>query len=316
MIEKIISIESVDPVHIYGINNSNLERIKNFFPKIKIIARGNEVKVIGEKEEIVEFEKKLYTLIEHLNNYNKLTEKHIEHILHDRLDAIFESDNPTENVIIFGNNGKIIKARSYNQQKLVEASLKNDLVFSIGPAGTGKTYLAIAMAVRAFRNREVKRIILSRPAVEAEEKLGFLPGDLKDKLDPYLQPLYDSLHDMISPKKLADMMRDNLIQIAPLAYMRGRTLSNAFVILDEAQNATVNQIKMFLTRMGEQSKFIITGDITQIDLPKKRNSGLIHSLRILKEIDGIAIIEFGATDIVRHRLVKKVVDAYENDNLT
>ncbi len=308
MIEKLIYLESVDLVEFLGVKNSKLEIIKNRFPKLKIVARGNWLKAIGDAEEMVDFEDKINNLIEHYNQYNVLKEATIEEILIGS--GITEARGDTD-VILFGVSGRPIKARTENQEKLVEAFKKNDLLFAIGPAGSGKTYTAIALAVSALKNRQVRRIILSRPAVEAGEKLGFLPGDMKEKIDPYLQPLYDALQDMIPPARLKEYMENDTIQIAPLAFMRGRTLNDACVILDEAQNTTNNQLKMFLTRMGTYAKFIVTGDITQIDLPNPKNSGLIQGMRILKNIDRISMIEFNKKDIVRHRLVQDIVEAYE-----
>lgn len=320
MIEKTIYLEGIEPLIIYGVNNVNLDKIKSMFPKIKIVGRGHEFKVIGEPSEITIFEEKIEELIEFIHNKNKLTPDDIEQIIITE-DEIRETHTASaKDIIVYGNNGKIVKARTLNQRKLVQEYDDNDLLFAIGPAGTGKTYTAIALAVKALRNKSIQRIILTRPAVEAGENLGFLPGDLKEKLDPYLQPLYDALKDMIPAKKLQNYLDEGIIEIAPLAFMRGRTLGNAFVILDEGQNTTINQLKMFLTRMGKNSKFIVTGDITQIDLPKKQNSGLIKALDILKEISGISIIEFDERDITRHKLVKHIVKAYEkgseekNDN--
>ncbi|MCF8371208.1 MAG: PhoH family protein [Bacteroidales bacterium] len=311
MSERIIYFDGIDPVDIYGVNNAKLERLKNFFSKLKIVARGNELKAIGEESELELFGRKIQMLIDHFHQYNIITNNDFERII-----LVEDSDAPVgngkrEEPLLFGNNGKLIRARTPNQLKMVEDSQKNDLLFAIGPAGTGKTYTAIALAVRALKNREVKKIVLSRPAVEAGENLGFLPGDLKEKIDPYLIPLYDALDDMIPSKKLKDMMEEGIIQIAPLAFMRGRTLENAFVILDEAQNATLNQFKMFVTRMGMNAKFIVTGDITQIDLPKKSQSGLLQALTILEGIKGISVIRFNEQDIVRHPLVKKIVAAYD-----
>jgi len=311
MIEKLILLEGIDPVDIYGVNDSKLERIRNSFPKLKIISRGNEMKAYGEESEIQRFEDKINMLISHLEKYNYLTNQDCERILLENANKTGTTSD-TPDAIIFGANGKPIRALTPNQLLMVEKYQSNDLIFAIGPAGTGKTYTAIALAVRALKNREVKRIVLSRPAVETGESLGFLPGDMKEKIDPYLQPLYDALYDMIPPKRLADYLADNIVQIAPLAYMRGRTLDNAFVILDEAQNATLNQFKMFVTRMGANSKFIVTGDITQIDLPGKQWSGLLQALKILKNINGISIIEFNTGDISRHKLVKQIVEAYDN----
>mgnify|MGYP006271048393 CR=1 FL=1 len=311
MIEKVLYLDEVDPVDFWGVNNSNFEILKNKFPKIKIIARGNEIRAKGEKSLIEYFEYKVNQLIDFIQQYNQLTKSDIEFILEDenyvptRIQEIKQED-----VILFGNNGRPVKARTVNQKKLLSESEDKDLIFAIGPAGTGKTYTAIALAVRALKYREVRRIILTRPAVEAGEHLGFLPGDLKDKLDPYLQPLYDALNDMISIRKLNEFIEDGTVQIAPLAYMRGRTLNDAYVILDEAQNTTFNQLKMFLTRMGKSSKFIVTGDITQIDLPKKETSGLVKSMEILNNIEGISFIHFDNRDIIRHNLVKHIINAY------
>lgn len=313
MIEKSISLGAIDPLEFYGINNSKLEIMKEMFPKLSIVGRGNEIIVSGEDKILALFEEKVNLLIQHYNQYNVLTLSNIKRIILENTPEIRNPEDP-DNVIIFGNNGKIIRSRTENQRKLVEKAAKNDMVFAVGPAGSGKTYTAIALAVKALRNQEVKRIVLSRPAVEAGENLGFLPGDLKEKIDPYLQPLYDALMDMIPPRKLADYLEAEVIQIAPLAYMRGRTLNDAFVILDEAQNTTTKQLKMFLTRMGTSGKFMITGDITQIDLPRKQQSGLIQAFRILRGIKGIAMVEFDSSDIIRHRLVKEIVAAYEKED--
>lgn len=310
MTEKILYIEETDLLEIFGVNNSRLNFIKNAFPKIKIIARGNEVKIMGDKNCISDFENKFKQIITHVDKYNSLSDDDLNSFLVKNNTQIEIKQDEYDDTIVFGNNGKLIKARTTNQKKLVEESLRNDLIFALGPAGTGKTYTSIALSVRALRNKQVKRIVLSRPAVEAGERLGFLPGDLKEKIDPYLQPLYDALHDMIPPKKLENYINEGTIQIAPLAFMRGRTLDNAFVILDEAQNTTINQMKMFLTRMGKYSQFVVTGDITQIDLPKKQDSGLLQSLKILKKIEGISIVELDEKDIVRHKLVKEIVKAY------
>lgn len=309
--DKQILLAGIDPVEFFGINNSKINLIKNLFPKINITARGNSLFIQGEEKEINHFEKKFTLLLDHFYQFNILTDEIILEILSSGISSMEENGVLDSDIIVFGNSGKPVRARTPNQRKLFEESLKNDLIFAIGPAGTGKTYTAIALAVKALKNKEIKKIILSRPAVEAGENLGFLPGDLKEKIDPYLQPLYDALQDMIPPKKLEEFMKDGTIQIAPLAFMRGRTLSNAFVILDEAQNSTINQLKMFLTRMGLNAKFIVTGDVTQIDLPKRSNSGLLHAMRILGKIKSISIIEFDKGDIVRHRLVRDIVDAYE-----
>ena len=312
MSEKIIYLEGINPAEFWGPKNNNLEILKKYFPKIKLVARGNEVKAAGEPALLDAFEEKMNQLIDFFHFYNKLSPGDIENIvLNEDYTPEPVQKEQQDNIILFGTNGKPIKARTVNQQKLIEKARKTDLMFAIGPAGSGKTYTAIALAVRALKYREVKRIILTRPAVEAGEHLGFLPGDLKDKLDPYLQPLYDALHDMIPGRKLGEFMEDGTVQIAPLAYMRGRTLNDAFVILDEAQNTTLNQLKMFLTRMGEYSKFIVTGDITQIDLPNPKQSGLVKSLEILSNIEEIESIYFDERDIIRHKLVKSIVAAYE-----
>ncbi|PWE00051.1 PhoH family protein [Marinilabilia rubra] len=310
MIEKLIYLESVDLVEFLGVKNSKLDLIKAGFPKLRIVARGNWLKAMGEAEEVADFEEKINQLLEHYERYNVLKEDSINDIL--KGERVIQSESP-DDTILFGVNGKPIKARTENQRKLVEAYENNDLMFAVGPAGSGKTYTAIALAVKALKSRVVRRIILSRPAVEAGEKLGFLPGDMKEKIDPYLQPLYDALQDMIPAVKLKEYMENGTIQIAPLAYMRGRTLNNAFVILDEAQNTTTNQLKMFLTRMGTSAKFVVTGDITQIDLPNPMTSGLVQAMRILKGIKGIERIKFSVKDIVRHRLVTDIVEAYEKE---
>ena len=313
MFEKLILLEGVDPLEFYGVNNAKIDLIKAFFPKLKIISRGNQLIVQGDKKESASFEQKLQLLLDHYNQFNILPEDTIRQVMNDdplALEAL--QVNPSD-VLLHGNSGKPIRAKTPNQRILVEESRKADLIFAIGPAGTGKTYTAIALAVRALKNREIRRIILSRPAVEAGERLGFLPGDLKEKIDPYLQPLYDALQDMIPAKKLEEFMKEGIIQIAPLAFMRGRTLSDAFVILDEAQNTTLNQLKMFLTRMGMNTKFIVTGDETQIDLPSANQSGLIQAKKILRNIEGISFIQFNTKDIVRHRLVRDIVEAYDRN---
>ena len=307
MIERIYILESVDPVIFYGVNNSNMQLIKTLFPKLRIVARGNVMKVIGDEDESELFLKKIREVEKYCEEYNSLTEDIILDIIKGNTPPVVKQ----ENLIIHGMNGKAIVARTPNQQLLVEAFQENDLVFATGPAGSGKTFVAIALAVKALKNKEVKKIILSRPAVEAGEKLGFLPGEMKDKLDPYLQPLYDALQEMIPGAKLKEYMENNIIQIAPLAYMRGRTLNDAVIILDEAQNTTTHQIKMFLTRLGVNAKMIVTGDITQIDLPPTATSGLIQAMKILKSVSGIGKIEFNKKDIVRHKLVKRIVEAYE-----
>lgn len=316
MIEKLISLNGVDPKSLFGTLNKNLNQISQAFPKLKIISRGSDLKVIGDENELLVFEEKLETILQFLNEYNEITEDDLN-ILLDKIEKENgEKPDKQIEVLVYGNNGKPIQARTVNQKNLVEDYQMNDLLLAIGPAGTGKTYTSIALAVRALKNHEVRKIVLTRPAVEAGEHLGFLPGDVKDKMDPYLQPLYDALRDMIPSKKLANYMEDETIQIAPLAFMRGRTLENAFVVMDEAQNATLNQLKMFLTRMGSNSKFIVTGDITQIDLPDRRSSGLVQAMHILEGIEGISIIQFDERDILRHKLVKDIVRAYDkfNDN--
>lgn len=314
MIERRISIGNIDPIDFYGINNAKFITLKEFFPKLKITARGDEIIIQGEESDIDVLVAKINALLEHYNKYNMLTIANLKRIILE--DEIVEDPEDPASIIVFGNNGKIIRARTTNQRKLVDLAKTNDLLFASGPAGSGKTYTAIALAVKALRNKEVKRIILSRPAVEAGESLGFLPGDMKEKVDPYLQPLYDALSDMIPSKKLSEYLETEIIQIAPLAYMRGRTLNDAFVILDEAQNTTKNQLKMFLTRMGVNAKFVITGDMSQIDLPKQSDSGLIHAFKLLHYIKGIAFVEFDNSDIVRHRLVKEIVNAYNNEEKT
>lgn len=311
MQEKTIEIEGVSPLDLLGVNEQKLKLIRTYFPKLKIISRGNIIKVVGEPEVIESFEKKLTLLINHLIEFNALTENNIETLMVKETEAIpFRDFGDT---IVHGNGGNLIKARTANQRKLVKASTENDMVFAVGPAGTGKTYTAVALAVRALKNKEVKRIILTRPAVEAGENLGFLPGDMKEKLDPYVQPLFDGLRDMIPTEKLLEYIDNGIIEIAPLAFMRGRTLDKAFVILDEAQNTTVNQMKMFLTRMGRDAKFVITGDQTQIDLPKNQKSGLISALELLKDIEGIEIVELNGNDVIRHKLVKRIIEAYSQD---
>lgn len=311
MIERIIILENIDPVIFYGINNSNIQLLKTLFPKLRIVARGNVIKVIGEEEELVLFEEKIHELEKFSVEMNLLKEEDIVDIVKGKTPSVAKQDH----LIIHGLNGKPITARTENQRKLVSAFDENDLVFAIGPAGSGKTYTAIALAVRSLKTRQVRKIILSRPAVEAGEKLGFLPGDMKEKIDPYLQPLYDALEDMIPPLKLKEYIENKIIQIAPLAFMRGRTLNDAVIILDEAQNTTKPQIKMFLTRLGLNGKMIVTGDVTQIDLPLSQQSGLIHSMRILQNIKGIEKVEFNKKDIVRHKLVQRIVEAYEKEGV-
>ena len=307
MIEKHIVLEDIDPVIFYGVNNANMQMIKALFPKLRIVARGDVIKVMGDEEEMCAFEEAILALEKHCARYNSLNEEAILDIIKGNKPQI----EKTGDVIVYSVTGKPITPRSTNQLKLVKEFDKNDMIFAIGPAGSGKTYTAIALAVRALKNKEIKKIILSRPAVEAGEKLGFLPGDMKDKIDPYLQPLYDALQDMIPAAKLKEYMELNVIQIAPLAFMRGRTLNDAVVILDEAQNTTTQQIKMFLTRMGMNTKMIVTGDMTQIDLPSSQTSGLVQAIKILKGVKGISFIELNKKDIVRHKLVTRIVEAYE-----
>ena len=307
MIERIYILENVDPVIFYGVNNSNMQLIKTLFPKLRIVARGNVMKVIGEEEESDLFLKKIREIEKYCEEYNALTEDVIMDIIKGHAPVVAKQDH----LIIHGMNGKAIVARTENQQKLVKAFADNDLVFATGPAGSGKTFVAIALAVKALKNKEVRKIILSRPAVEAGEKLGFLPGEMKDKLDPYLQPLYDALQEMIPAAKLKEYMENNVIQIAPLAFMRGRTLNEAVIILEEAQNTTTHQIKMFLTRLGMNAKMIVTGDVTQIDLPPTATSGLVQAMRILRDVAGIGRVEFTKKDIVRHKLVQRIVEAYD-----
>ena len=316
MTEIVIFLEDIDPVDLFGINNSLLDKIRGFFPKLKILSRGNELKCMGEESEITIFAEKFNSIVEYYRKFNHIEEQDLEKYLFDADHMKSVSNGEFEQVLVFGTSGKPVRARTVNQLALVNDYRTNDLVIAEGPAGTGKTYTSIALAVRALKEREVKKIILTRPAVEAGERLGFLPGDMKDKLDPYLQPLYDALHDMLPFKKLETWVEDGTIQIAPLAFMRGRTLENAFVILDEAQNATISQLKMFLTRMGVNSKFIMTGDSTQIDLPRRNESGLLQAMRILSGIEGVSIIKFDERDIVRHKLVKKIVKAYEDEEKT
>jgi phosphate starvation-inducible PhoH-like protein len=314
--ELILTLETTDQAQFWGTNNDHYELIKLAFPKLKIVARGNDVKVLGDEAELIIFSDKFNQLLSHLDKFRTLNANDVENILGNKKNTTkpaaetIPSNPQTGEVIVFGNHGLMIKARTANQRKMVDCINKNDVLFAIGPAGTGKTYTAVALAVRALKNKEIKRIILTRPAVEAGESLGFLPGDLKEKVDPYLRPLYDALDDMIPPEKLKLYLENRTIEIAPLAFMRGRTLDNCFVILDEAQNSTDLQLKMFLTRMGPTAKFIVTGDVTQIDLPKKSQSGLHNALRILEEIKGIDIIYLTGEDVVRHKLVKQILKAY------
>ena len=307
MIEKHIILEDVDPVMFYGVGNAHLQMIKSLYPKLRIVARDNVLRVLGDEEEMAKAEEDIELMRKHLAKYNMLNEEDILDIVKGKQTKA----DSVKGVLVYSISGRPIKSRSENQQQLIEAYEKNDMVFAVGPAGTGKTYLSIALAVKALKEKTIKKIILSRPAVEAGEKLGFLPGDMKDKIDPYLQPLYDALEDMIPAVKLQDMMEKHIIQIAPLAFMRGRTLSDAVVILDEAQNTTSQQIRMFLTRMGMNTKMIITGDLTQIDLPKEQRSGLKEALRILDGVEGIGVVKLGQKDIVRHKLVTRIVNAYD-----
>ena len=310
MLEKIIDLSGIDLLSLMGIRNSNLKILELNYPKVKFVQRGNQLSIFGEDELLNIIEAKIVSLVEHLEKYNSLNENNIYNILgKTKEEMLFESKG--DEVLVFGNKGLNVKARTLNQRKMVDIIDQNDMMFAIGPAGTGKTYTAVALAVRALKNKEVRKIILTRPAVEAGENLGFLPGDLKEKLDPYLQPLYDGLRDMIPSEKLEEYLESGTIQIAPLAFMRGRTLDNAFVILDEGQNATESQMKMFLTRMGKSAKFIITGDVSQIDLPKNQKSGLVKAQDILQNVEGIGFVFLDAQDVVRHKLVKKIIKAFE-----
>lgn len=306
---KEILLEGIDPRELYGPQEAYLEQMRTLYPTLKIVARGDSLKVLGPEAETAQFVRRLESLVVYYLKYGHLSSQVIDQCL---AGESAEPEGPVDkDVIVYGNNGNIIRARTINQQRLVHLYEKNDLLFAVGPAGSGKTYTAIALAVRALKEKQIRRIILTRPAVEAGEKLGFLPGDMKEKLDPYLQPLYDALNDMIPPARLQKLMEEGAVQIAPLAYMRGRTLDNAFVILDEAQNTTLSQIKMFLTRMGRNARFIVTGDVTQIDLPRKGDSGLVRAMNILRKVEGIGIVEFDKRDIVRHPLVKYIVDAFD-----
>lgn len=308
-----IIINEIPLVEIYGVNDSKMEIIKNYFPSVKVVARGNVLRVKGAEDVLQMFEKKIGWIKEHYRKHHTISESDMEMILRSENEEKTVSDSVSEkDVIVYGNSGLIVRARTPNQRRMVQSSAKNDLVFAVGPAGSGKTYTAVALAVKALKNKEAKKIILTRPAVEAGENLGFLPGDLKEKLDPYLQPLYDALFDMLPGDKLQSYLENKIIEIAPLAFMRGRTLNHAFVILDEAQNATENQMKMFLTRMGTEAKFIVTGDITQTDLPHHQPSGLIQAITLFEKVDGIDIVFLTEDDIVRHRLVKKIIRLYDN----
>ena len=311
MSEVVIAIDTLNPVEFFGVNDTNLDVLRKKFPELKLISRGSEIKVIGDDKNIHRFSEKIARLIEHYQKVGSLTPDNVEHFFSDKKKAEQEAVVPSsEDVLVFGPNGLTVRARTVNQKRMVTSCEKNDIVFAIGPAGTGKTYTAVALAVRALKNREIRRIILTRPAVEAGENLGFLPGDMREKIDPYLRPLYDALYDMLQLEKVKTYIESGIIEIAPLAFMRGRTLDNAFVILDEAQNATHSQLKMFLTRMGPSAKFIVTGDITQIDLPSHQPSGLVEAIHILKGVKGIDFVYLDAQDVVRHRLVRDIIDAY------
>lgn len=310
MSEVIIPIDTFNPVEFFGVNDSNLEVLRKNFPELKLVARGNEIKVLGDEKNIHIFSEKINRLIQHYQKFGSLTVDNVQHFLSENGKDPSAQNVPPADVLVFGQNGIMVRARTVNQKKLVESTEHNDIVFAIGPAGTGKTYTAVALAVRALKNREIKRIILTRPAVEAGENLGFLPGDLKEKIDPYLRPLYDALYDMIQGEKVKTYIENGTIEVAPLAFMRGRTLDNAYVILDEAQNATESQLKMFLTRMGPSAKFIVTGDVTQIDLPRNQPSGLVQAIKILSNVKGIDFIYLDGGDVVRHRIVKEIIEAY------
>ncbi len=311
MLERKIEIKGINPLELFGVNNTKLKHIKTYFPKLKVISRGNIVSITGDEEVMDQFEAKFDLLVRHFHKFNTLTDRNIENLMQEDGAKLLATEK-TLGVIVHGNHGAKITARTINQRNLVELVDKNDMVFAVGPAGTGKTYTAVALAVRALKAKEVKRIILTRPAVEAGESLGFLPGDLKEKLDPYLMPLYDALRDMIPAEKLAYMIEFGVIEIAPLAFMRGRTLDKAFVILDEAQNTTTMQMKMFLTRMGMTAKFVVTGDMSQVDLPRRQKSGLVFALDALEKVEGIGVIRMGSVDVMRHGLVKKIITAFDS----
>ncbi|NVK29298.1 MAG: PhoH family protein [Flavobacteriia bacterium] len=313
MTEKTVLLEDTNPQEFYGANNRYFNLLKSFYPKLKITARGDKIKINGDEAIIEQFEEKLNLILLHLQRYNSITENQIERIVMEDGREVAKTYAAVDDVLVHGSGGKLIKARTLNQKKMVQAIDENDMLFAIGPAGTGKTYTGVALAVRALKNKEVRRIILTRPAVEAGENLGFLPGDMKEKLDPYMQPLYDALHDMIPHEKLQYYLESRVIEIAPLAFMRGRTLDHAFVILDEAQNTTHAQMKMFLTRMGRSAKFIVTGDATQIDLPRNQGSGLKEALRILDKVDGISVVKLDDKDVIRHPLVKDIIHAYDKE---
>jgi len=314
MSEKTISLEAYNPLDVYGVNDSNLNILKKLFPKLKIIARGDVLKIMGDENELSDFSRKFSWLLLNYEKFGRITENDLYQIMDSRENdekAFSMEETGDHDILVHGRDGLLVRARTRNQKKMAVSSDKNDLIFAIGPAGTGKTYTAVALAVRALKNKEVKRIILTRPAVEAGENLGFLPGDLKDKLDPYLQPLYDALRDMLPTQRLLTYLEDGTIEVAPLAFMRGRTLDHAFAILDEAQNSTIPQLKMFLTRMGRSAKFIVTGDVTQVDLPRNQKSGLVHATHILKNKPGIDFIFLDESDVIRHKLVSLIIKAYE-----
>jgi len=313
LVEKVISLENISLVDFLGVENQNIKQVASAFPKSKIISRGNEIKIKGSTTEILKINDILNALIEHYNKYGKVTGDNVQDYI-DMEERLYEEHEAEKEILIYGTRGFVIKPKTPNQRKMVEAINKKDLVFALGPAGTGKTYIAVAMAVRALKGKEIKKIIITRPAVEAGENLGFLPGDLKEKIDPYLRPIYDALDDMIPSEKLKYYLENRVIEIAPLAYMRGRTLNNAFVLLDEAQNTTPMQIKMFLTRMGPNSKVIVNGDMTQVDLPHNQRSGLIHAMNILKDVSGIGFVHLDSRDVVRHKLVKDIIQAYDNSD--
>ena len=310
--EENYTIKEIDPLLLFGANNQRIKQIIKLFPKLKIVARGNNLKINGNEEEVIRFTNKLDLFVAHILRYGALTENQLERLMEEDAQEIVQNTSGGE-IILHGVGGKAIKAQTSNQRKMVSAMKKNDLLFAVGPAGTGKTYTAVALAVEALKNKKVKRIILTRPAVEAGENLGFLPGDMKEKLDPYMQPLYDALRDMIPAEKLKDFLESGVIEVAPLAFMRGRTLDKAYCIMDEAQNATEGQFRMFLTRMGKSAKFIVTGDVTQIDLPKKQTSGLTHCIHLLKGIQGIEFVQLDGKDVIRHKLVKKIIEAYDKN---
>ncbi|MDC0313723.1 PhoH family protein [Flavobacteriales bacterium] len=312
MHEKIIEISGINPLELFGVNEVKLKLIKSFFPKLKVVARGANLKVIGEKILLSEFSEAINLLIQHFEKYNDLTENNIKNVLGGKGGIVVESSKG-DDIIVHGNRGRHVKARTVNQRKMVDVLEENDMLFAIGPAGTGKTYTAVALAVRALKNKEVRRIILTRPAVEAGENLGFLPGDLKEKLDPYMRPLYDALQDMIPAEKLAEYLEEGVIQIAPLAFMRGRTLDKAFVILDEGQNTTEGQMKMFLTRMGKTAKFVVTGDVSQIDLPGHQKSGLKKAIEVLDSVKGIGFVHLDDKDVIRHKLVTRIINAFKKE---